>query len=63
MEVPFRVFGGTALDAPPAAFTGDKTVRALGWRRDATRSLWRIDQVTPLPFTLLSVVTEVSVNS
>ncbi len=63
VEVPFRVFGGTALDAPPAAFTGDKTVRALGWRRDATRSLWRIDQVTPLPFTLLSVVTEVSVNS
>jgi len=61
-EIPFKGFGGAVLDAPPAAFTGDKTVRALGWRADGTASLWRIEQDTPLPFTLLSVVTEISVN-
>jgi hypothetical protein len=61
-DVPFKSFGDGILDAPPQPFTGDKTVRALGWRRDGTEPLWRIEQSTPLPFTLLSVTTEVSVN-
>jgi len=54
-EVPFRRFGPDTLDLPPPAFTGDKTVRAFGWRRGGTAPLWRIAQDTPLPFTLLSV--------
>ena len=62
IDVPFREFGDDLLDAPPVAFSGDRTVRAFGWRRDGTQSLWRIEQDTPLPFTLLSVTEEVNVN-
>lgn len=63
VDVPFKRFGNTLLDAPLSVFCGDKTVRALGWRSDDTSPLWRIDQDTPLPFTLLSVSTEMSVNA
>ncbi len=62
IDVPFREFGNQLLDAPPVAFSGDRTVRAFGWRRDGTEALWRIEQDTPLPFTLLSVTEEISVN-
>lgn len=62
IDVPFKGFGDAVLDSPPLPFTGDKTVRALGWRKDGTESLWRIEQSTPLPFTLLSVTTEVTIN-
>jgi len=61
-EVPFKRFGGAALDAPLPIFTGDKTVRAFGWRDKGTVPLWRIEQDTPLPFTLLSVSSEISAN-
>ena len=61
-NVPFKAFGNAVLDSPPPSFTGDKTVRALGWRKDGTEPLWRIEQDTPLPFTLLSVTTEISIN-
>jgi hypothetical protein len=37
-------------------------VRAYGWRADASSGLWRIVQSAPLPFTLLSVATEVSAS-
>ena len=62
VEVPFREFGNDLLDAPPVVFSGNRTVRAFGWRRDCTQPLWRIEQDDPLPFTLLSVTEEVSVN-
>jgi hypothetical protein len=62
VDVPFKRFGNTLLDAPLSGFRGDKTVRALGWRSDDPSPLWRIEQDTPLPFTLLSVSTEMSVN-
>lgn len=61
-EISFKHFGGSLLDSAPAAFSGDKTVRAIGWKADGTTSLWRVEQDTPLPFTLLSVATELSVN-
>lgn len=61
-EIPFKRFGDETLDSPPPLFTGDKTVRAFGWRDSGTNSLWRIEQNTPLPFTLLSVSTEISAN-
>lgn len=61
--VSFKRFGAAGvLDAPPPAFTGDATVRAIGWLRDAARPLWRIEQDTPMPFTLLSVTTETKVT-
>ncbi|TCS61688.1 hypothetical protein [Varunaivibrio sulfuroxidans] len=62
-EIPFKRFGQTYLDAPIVLYTGDKTVRALGWRRNGIAPLWRIEQDTPLPFTLLSVTTEMNINA
>ncbi len=57
--VPFQsVGGGGLLDAAPARFTGDKEVRALGWVRGPEQPLWRIEQDSPLPCTILSVMTE-----
>jgi len=50
------------LDAAPPAVSGDIAVRSLGWATDATKPLWRIEQDVPLPFTLLSVTTELKVN-
>ncbi len=62
VEVPFRRFGPGVLDGSAPAFTGDKTVRATGWRTSGVSPLWRVEQDTPLPFTLLSVATEISAN-
>ncbi len=57
--VPFRRLDTPLLDAPPAPFTGDVTLRGLGWRRDRLRPIWRIEGDTPLPMTLLSVTSEI----
>jgi hypothetical protein len=61
--VPFRRLDTPLLDAPPPAFTGDVRLRGLGWRRDAMLPLWRIEDATPLPMTLLSVTTETRINT
>jgi len=61
-DVPFKRFGQGVLDQATAPFTGDKTVRAFGWRQGGVAPLWRIEQDTPLPFTLLSVASEISAN-
>ena len=50
------------LDEPPPLVSGDIRVRALGWQINGTTPLWRIEQDVPLPFTLLSVTTELKVN-
>jgi hypothetical protein len=60
--VPFRRLGAGVLDQGPQRFTGDRTLRAIGWRRDVTQPLWRIVGDAPLPLTLLSVTTEIRVN-
>ncbi len=62
LDVPFRRFGADAFDAPLAPFTGDKTIRAFGWKDADTDPLWRVESESPLPFTLLSVTTEVAMN-
>lgn len=61
-DVPFKRFGAGVFDQPLAPFTGDKTVRAFGWRIGNVDPLWRIEQDTPSSFTLLSVASEVSLN-
>ncbi|MCW8915050.1 MAG: hypothetical protein OQK24_04260 [Magnetovibrio sp.] len=61
-NVPFKRFGQGVLDAPPKPFTGDKKVRSYGWRLGGVTPLWRIEQDTPLPFELLAVVSEISLN-
>jgi hypothetical protein len=50
-EIPFRSFGQN-LDTPIAAYTGDKQVKVLGW---GSTNLMKIEQVRPMPFTLLGV--------
>jgi hypothetical protein len=63
VPVPFgRLAAGAAFDRVPAPFTGDRRVRHLGWTRDAASTLWRVVQDAPLPFSLLSVTTELKVN-
>ncbi len=62
VDVPFRTLGDGLLDQPPPKFTGDKTVRALGWRTIGPEPLWSIRQDAPLPFMLLSVATKISTN-
>jgi hypothetical protein len=59
---PFQLLGGALLDTPVAPFTGDKNIRALGWRAAGVQPLWRIAGEAPLAFTLLSVTTELKVN-
>ncbi len=43
-------------------FTGDIALGAGGWRRDGAAPLWRIEDASPLPFTLLSAATELKVS-
>jgi hypothetical protein len=61
-EIPLHPFGGP-IDEDPSPFSGDITLRALGWRRGGDQPPWRIEQDTPLPCALLSATTEVKVNS
>jgi len=58
----FQQFGGQLLDSPPEPVSGDRPVRALGWRSAGVEPLWRIVGTRPLPFTLLAVTTEMKVN-
>lgn len=60
--VAFSRLDAIALDAAPAPFTGDVTLRGLGWRRDSLAPLWRVEGDSPLPLTLLSVTTDTRTN-
>lgn len=62
MYVPFRRFSEGLLEAPLEAYSGDVTVRMLGWRDTGIDPIWRIEQDVPLPFTLLSVSMEISIS-
>jgi hypothetical protein len=62
IDLPFKNLGNSRLDDRPQAFTGDKTVRAFGWRADGTARAWLISQDTPLPFKLLSIVLRASLS-
>ncbi len=62
-DITLREIGqNLTLGGPPEKVSGDVHVRALGWSPDGTKPLWRIEQDTPLAFTLLSVTTELKVN-
>ena len=63
-DISLRRFGEEViLGAPPPAVSGDIRVRALSWQKQFSDSLWRVEQSAPLPFTLLSVMTEIKINS
>lgn len=57
-EVPFRK-NTDGLDKVIPPYTGDKKVSTFGWR---TPNNMVIEQVTPMPFTLLGVVLKAAVN-
>lgn len=60
---PFRQVGGNmTFGAPTPNFSGDKRLRALGWRRAGVDLPWRIEQAAPVPCTVLSVTTEIKVT-
>ncbi|MDX1541475.1 MAG: hypothetical protein R3349_08740, partial [Geminicoccaceae bacterium] len=61
-ELPLHRVGEGPKDRSPAPFTGDLSLRALGWRRGPDQPPWRIEQDAPLPCHVLSVTTEVKVN-
>ncbi|MBK9584403.1 MAG: hypothetical protein KA099_03045 [Alphaproteobacteria bacterium] len=62
-DISLRQFGEEEiLDEPTPLVSGDIKIRALGWQKDGTKPLWRIEQSAPLPFELLSVITELKVN-
>lgn len=62
-DVSMKRLGETSiLDTPAPPVNGDIRVRALGWQKDLSAPLWRIEQSAPLPFTLLSVMTELKLN-
>lgn len=62
VAVPLRRLDTGLLDTAPPRVTGDMTLRALGWRRDATQPLWRIEGSDPLPMTVLSVTTAIRIT-
>lgn len=63
-DIPFKKVGGTGvLDSAPQSFSGDITVRSLGWRGSDLTGLWRIEQDTPLPFSVMSAVEEITANA
>lgn len=61
-SVPFKRLGDEVLDRGPPAFTGDKSVRAMGWHQSGVSPLWRVEQTAPLPCTILGVTTEIKIN-
>jgi hypothetical protein len=61
-DISLKQIGEDDVLGPPPLVSGDIRVRAYGWKVDGTTPLWRIEQEAPLPFTLLSVTTELKVN-
>jgi hypothetical protein len=62
-DISLRNFAqNSQMDQPPQQYNGDMTVHAFGWTTDGTQSLWRLQQSSPLPCTILGVTTEIKVN-
>lgn len=61
-DLPLHQFGAAVAGAAGPRISGDRRLKAFGWRRDLTLPLWRIEQDQPLPFTLLSVSMDIRIN-
>lgn len=57
-----RNLNQTIIGSAPPRFDGDLSVRGIGWQKDLTQALWRIEGDTPLPFTLLAVSATININ-
>ncbi len=58
----FQKFGQGILNKPISLFSGDKSITILGWKNYSSDSLWNISGDSPLPITILSIKTDVSIN-
>ena len=58
----FQKFGQGILNKPISLFSGDKSISILGWKNYSSDSLWNISGDSPLPITILSIKTDVSIN-
>ncbi|MDG1153394.1 MAG: hypothetical protein P8N25_00865 [Alphaproteobacteria bacterium] len=58
----FQKFGQGILNKPISLFSGDKSISILGWQNYSSDSLWNISGDSPLPITILSIKTDVSIN-
>lgn len=56
--LPFRYFGQGILDTQPPLFSGDINYTETGWQNDQTI----IEQPQPLPFCVLAVVRDITIN-
>ena len=59
-QIPFRNFGDGLLDQPILPFTGDKEVTMLGWEKNGKEVV--IEQIDPLPFNILAIFRDGTVN-
>lgn len=59
MKIPFRQFGTSILDNNVKPFSGDKFISNIGW---AEQGVVSIKQTQPLPFTVLAIIKEVTIN-
>lgn len=57
-----RIGHQSQLDQPAPLITRDISIRALGWHRDLSKPLWRIEQDSPLPFTLLMASSQLGIT-
>lgn len=61
-QMPTRTFGADVLDHTVQPFTGDIDLSSVGWDKSIGGRV-RIGQSLPLPWQILAVIREVSVNS
>lgn len=61
-DVALRRLSNIVLDEAAPPVTTDVTVRAFGWSKTSTGSVWRLEQDIPLPCTILGVTMELKVN-
>lgn len=62
LNLSFKGFDNQALNSPLPLFSGDKDITILGWHTFGNMPLWVIKGDTPLPMSILSVKTNVSIN-
>ncbi|MGB1361439.1 MAG: hypothetical protein ACPG8V_04910 [Alphaproteobacteria bacterium] len=60
--MPFKKFGTGIMGKPIELYSGDKTINVLGWKTYNNDHLWTVSDDSPLPMTILSIKTDISIN-
>ncbi len=61
-DIPLRKRPSVLFPDPLQPFSGEVRLRTMGWTKSPDKSVWSIEQSTPLPFTLLAVTVEMKVS-